>query len=69
MSEQVLSREDKQKLYLRDVVMRQTDYTAEEATKKLEEFNNDVILIFYTYRSCCISIYIYKCLFMMYVYI
>ena len=51
MSEQVLSREDKQKLYLRDVVMRQTDYTAEEATKKLEEFNNDVILVVRDYMG------------------
>ena len=36
MSEQTLSREDKQKQYLRDVVMRQTEYTEEQAMQKLQ---------------------------------
>lgn len=45
MSEQVLSREDQRKLYLRDVVMRQTDYNVEQAIEKLKEFNYDVVLV------------------------
>tara|TARA_B100000902_G_C26836182_1_gene681121 strand:+ start:266 stop:667 length:402 start_codon:yes stop_codon:yes gene_type:complete len=50
MSEQI-SREDKHKLYLRDVVMRQTDYNAEQATEKLKEFNYNVVTVIKDYMG------------------
>ena len=51
MSEQTLSREDKQKQYLRDVVMRQTEYTEEQASQKLQEFNFDVMAVVRDYMG------------------
>ena len=51
MSEQVLSREEQKKIYLRDVVMRQTEYTEEQALKKLQEFNFDVMAVVRDYMG------------------
>tara|TARA_B100000902_G_C27210855_1_gene864276 strand:- start:333 stop:743 length:411 start_codon:yes stop_codon:yes gene_type:complete len=45
MSKQTLTKEDQQKLYLRDVVMRQTEYTEEQAINKLQEYKYDVIAV------------------------
>lgn len=38
-----MSRQDKQKLYLIDVVMRQTDYDAKTAQDKLKKFNFNAV--------------------------
>ena len=51
MSEQVLSREEQKKIYLRDVVMRQTEYTEEQAYQKLQEFNFDVMAVVRDYMG------------------
>ena len=51
MSEQVLSREEQKKIYLRDVVMRQTEYTEEQALQKLQEFNFDVMAVVRDYMG------------------
>ena len=51
MSEQELSRENKQKLYLRDVVMRQTDYDIKQADEKLKEHNYNAELVIRDYMG------------------
>ena len=51
MSKQTLSKEEQQKHYLRDVVMRQTEYTEEQAMKKLQEFKFDVVAVIRDYMG------------------
>ena len=51
MSKHTLSKEEQQKLYLRDVVMRQTEYTEEQAMNKLHEFKFDVMAVVRDYMG------------------
>lgn len=47
----IMEKREKQKLYLRDLVMRQTDYDEETAVQKLEEFKGDVMAIVREYMG------------------
>ncbi len=46
-----LTQMERHMLYLRDIIMRQTDYDEETADKKLEEHNKDVIAVIREYMG------------------
>ena len=46
-----LTQMERHMLYLRDLIMRQTDYDADTATQKLEEHNKDVLAVIREYMG------------------
>ena len=46
-----LTQMERHMLYLRDLIMRQTDYDEETATRKLEEHNKDVLAVIREYMG------------------